>query len=128
MKTHELLQGFLATPELATVGSPQERAAFIALHINKLTVREAGRSIGVSKSHVQNLAAQFETKLRRKVVELSKRGRSTLSAEYAQVHGALLEQVPEDYDDGGEKIGDFEPHRLSREDLAEAFGTRLPGR
>jgi len=126
MNTTELLKRFLQVPELSTLGSPEERAAFIALRINNLTVREAGHAIGISKSSVQNLAVRFQTKLRKKIVEMEKKRRSLWSGEYARLHEDLLEQLPEDDDYGGHKIGDFEPDNLSREDLAEAFGRGAP--
>ena len=52
MNSLELLKAFLQMPELSTVGTPEERAAFVALRIDGRTVREAGEVIGISKSHV----------------------------------------------------------------------------
>ena len=77
METPELLRMFLQVPELSTVGSPEERAAFIALRIDGRTVRQAGQAIGVSKSHVQNLANLFEVRLAKKIREIGRRGRSS---------------------------------------------------
>ena len=51
MHMQELLKRFLQVPEPATVGIPQERAAFIALRLDGFTVRAAGQAIGVSKSN-----------------------------------------------------------------------------
>ena len=108
---------FLQVPELSTVGSPQERAAFIALRIDGRTVRETGQAIGVSKSNVQNLANLFQAKLRKKMMEMVKKRGITWSAEFRRLYDELSELLPDEY--GGYKIGDFKPHGFSREDWAE---------
>ena len=123
----ELLKMFLQVPELSALGSPQERAAFIALRIEGRTMRQAGQAIGVSKSHVQNLANLFEVKLAKKIREIGKTREALWSPEYRRLYEALIADVPRDYDDyGGHKIGNFEPGKLSWEDLAEAFGGGSP--
>lgn len=116
MTPQELLRLLLKTPELSTVGSFQERAAFIALRIDCRTVRDAGQAVGISKSNVRNLADLFQAKLRKKVTEARKKGESTWSAEFRQLHEEVFELLPDDYDDGGIMIGEFEPGEMSRED------------
>jgi len=51
----------LQTPELSTVGSAQERAAFISFRLDRRTVREVGQAIGVSKSQVTNSSRKSQT-------------------------------------------------------------------
>ncbi len=127
METPELLRMFLQVPELSTVGSPEERAAFIALRIDGRTVRQAGQAIGISKSHVQNLANLFEVRLAKKIREIGKTREKQWSPEYRRLYETLIAGVPRDYDDyGGHKVGHFEPGKLSREDLSEAFGRSSP--
>jgi hypothetical protein len=63
MGSVELLKAFLQVPELSTVGSTLERAAFIAIRIEARTVRDVARTIGVSKSQATNLTDLFEKKL-----------------------------------------------------------------
>ena len=121
MNAAELLKMFLQLPELSTVGKPKERAAFIALRVDRRTVREAARVIGISKSNVQNLADLFQQKLRKKMVEMGKKGAVT-SSEYRRLYAQLLELMPYDYDWAGHKIGNFEPGKVSREDWAEVRG------
>jgi hypothetical protein len=125
MTPPELLRMLLQVPELSTVGSSQERAAFIALRIDCCTVRDAGQAIGISKSNVQNLADLFQAKLRKKVTEIRNKRESTWSAEFRQLHGELLDLLPDDYE-GGVTIGDFQSGRMSREDRAEATGRPSP--
>lgn len=125
----EQLKAFLQVPELSTVGSTQERAAFIAIRVEKQTVREAGQAIGVSKSQVANLADLFQEKLATRMMEL-RRKRVLVSAEYRTLSRDLYEilawlRSAHDVDDDWHKVGDFDPCRVSREDWAEATGTRL---
>jgi hypothetical protein len=121
MNMRELLRRFLQVPELSTVGSSQERAAFIALRIDGHTVRTAGQAIGISKSGVANLANLFQAKLKRKMIELGKKGESTWSAEYGLLYAELSELMPDGYDEygGGHKIGNFSTDSFSQEDWAE---------
>ena len=121
MKLAELLKTFLQVPELSTVGNPQERAAFIALHIDGRTVREAGEAIGVSKSHVRNLADLFQAKLTKKIMEIGKKRDTPWSPEYRRLYEELSELLPYDYG-GDHKIGNFDPQAVTREDWAEARG------
>jgi hypothetical protein len=129
----ELIKAFLQVPELLTVGSAQERAAFIATCLEGRTVREAAQAIGVSKSQVTNLADLFKVKLATRMMELRKK-RVAVSAEYRTLSRDLYERLCEvrnasgnDDDDwwGGHKIGSFDTRAVSREDWAEATGTRL---
>jgi hypothetical protein len=132
MNPGELLKAFLQVPELSTVGSAQERAAFIAIRAEGRTVREAAQAIGVSKSQVANLADLFQTKLATRMMEL-RRKRTAGSEEYRilykDLHGRLgeLQEESGSEDDwvGGEKIGSFNAGKMSREDRAEAMGTSL---
>jgi hypothetical protein len=132
MNVLELLKAFLQVPELSTVGSAQERAAFIAIRLNGRTVREAGQAIGVSKSQVTNLADLFQAKLARRMMELRKNW-IAVSAEYRTLYQDLYEQlawlrvVHETDGDwwGGHKVGNFDTTAISREDWAEVTGTRL---
>jgi hypothetical protein len=132
MNVSELLKRFLQLPELAAVGSSQERAAFVALRIDRLAVREAGQAIGVSKSQVTNLADLFQTKLATRMVALKRRGRS-VSAEYLTLQRQLYDRLwalsyesgSNDWDWDG-KIGNFKVSAVSREDLAECFGEPSP--
>jgi hypothetical protein len=118
-----LLKALLETPELSTLGTVEERAAFIALRIEKCTVRDAGNAIGVSKSHATNLADQFQEKLARKMRELS---RKRTSSEYRKAYRDLYERLGElrtDYDDlPSPKIGRFIYDGGSKEDWAECTG------
>lgn len=114
------------------VGSPQERAAFIALRIEGQTVREAAQAIRVSKSQVSNLAALFQDKLATRMKDVERK-RLPVSKEYLELRRALLDhlhQLEEENgsnDDwyGGHKIGNFVPGSVSREDWAEVTGTPL---
>jgi len=80
--TPELLKAFLELPEMQTVGSMQERAAFVSVHVEKRTVRDVAETIGVSKSQVPNLAALFQNKLAFRIASLDKK-RVPISKEYA---------------------------------------------
>jgi hypothetical protein len=121
MNSVELLKAFLQVPELSTVGSALERAAFIAVRVEGRTVREVAEAIGISKSQVTNLADLFQAKLATKVMQ-SRTG----SEEYRLLYRRLQERLwkvqeadgTEDYDDPGE-------FKLSREDYAEVTGTPL---
>jgi hypothetical protein len=131
MNGPELLKRFLQLPELATVGSTQERAAFIALRVDRRTVREAGQAVGVSKSQVANLADMFQKKLATRMRELSRKPTSG-SAEYQSLSRVLYERLGElaeesgsDDWSGGQTIGTFKEFAMSREDVAEATGTPL---
>jgi hypothetical protein len=131
LDTRELLKAFLQVPELSTVGNAQERAAFIAVRLDGRTVREAGKAIGVSKSQVANLADLFQAKLATRMMEL-RRKRIAVSAEYQMLYRDLYEELAwlrfvNETDDwwGRHKIGNFDTTKLSREDRAEAMGTRL---
>jgi hypothetical protein len=127
MDPGELLKAFLQVPELLTVGSAQERAAFIAIRIEKRTVREAAEAIGVSKSQVTNLADLFQMKLATKVMELR-----TGSEEFRALYKDLRERLYELQEESGSdrfwyehKVGSFKPGDMSREDRAEAMGMPL---
>jgi L-amino acid N-acyltransferase YncA len=89
MTTSELLKAFLQLPDLCTVGSAQERAAFTAIYIDGRSVREAAEGIGVSKSQVSNLAAMFQTKLASRVRSL----RVPISREYRELYLALHDRL-----------------------------------
>jgi hypothetical protein len=132
MNASELLKAFLQVPELSTVGSAQERAAFIAIRLERRTVRETGEALGVSKSQVANLADLFQAKLATRMMELQKKGRA-VSAEYLALErklhyelGRLSEESGSDVWDWGAQIGHFRDCGLSREDLAECFGEPSP--
>jgi hypothetical protein len=60
------------------------------------------------------------------VTEARNKQESTWSAEFRQLHEELSDLLPNDYDDGGITIGDFEPGGMSREDRAEATGRPSP--
>jgi hypothetical protein len=115
---------------MSVVGSAQEWAAFIALRIERQTVRQVAQAIGVSKSQVTNLAALFQDKLATRMIDLERK-RHPLSKEYLELRGALLNQLHELQEEsgsdddwyGGHKIGNFSPGSVSREDWAEATGT-----
>jgi hypothetical protein len=131
MNTRELLKAFLQVPELSTVGSAQERAAFIAIRLDGRTVREAGQATGVSKSQVTNLADLFQVKLVTRMRELS-RQLPTCSAEYRTLCRDLYEQLCElrflnetGDDRFGGKVGNFDRNKVSREDWAACRGTSL---
>lgn len=122
-------KALLQVPELSTIGTVEERAAFTALRIDGRTVREAAEVVGVSKSHVTNLANQFQVKLIRKMSELRRKPASARSAEYRAASHALYERLCElrefECDEGLFKIGNFTPGLGSREDWAECTGQPL---
>lgn len=122
MNALELLKAFLQVPKLSTVGSAQERAAFIAIRVEGRTVREAAQAIGVSKSQITNLADLFQAKLATRVMELR-----TGSEEYRILYRSLQGRLYEVQEENGTEDYRGEPHRhkLSREDYAEVTGTRL---
>lgn len=119
----------LQVPELSTVGTAEERAAFTALHIKGRTVREAGEAIGVSKSHVTNLANQFQAKLIKKMMELRRKPASACSEQYRVACRGLYERLCELRDFSNDmadpKIGNFTPSLGSKEDWAECTGINL---
>ena len=94
MKSRESLKALIELPEISSVGSAEERAAFIAIHIDQRTVRETAQAIGVSKSQVPNLAALFLGKLGTKMKELERK-RLPVSKEYLELRGNLLGQLHE---------------------------------
>jgi transposase len=118
----ELLKAFLQVPELSDVGTPNERAAFIALRLEGCTVREASQAIGVSKSHVPNLADLFQAKLTKRMKQLGRKGIAACSAEYQSLHQQLLDLTPFEHDWSAHKVGRFEPAKTSQEDWAEIRG------
>jgi len=124
MTTPELLKAFLELPEVCTVGRTQERAAFIAVHIERRTIREACEAIGVSKSQVKNLADLFQTKLTTRVSDLGRK-RTPVSKEYGELHRALLDQLGKLQEESGSTDYDYDDYKLSREDWAEVTGTPL---
>lgn len=120
-------------PELSSVGSAQERAAFVAIHVEGRTVRETAGALGVSKSQVANLACLFQTKVAAKIGELQRKhtgGSPEYKAAFNALHKRLCELAEEsgssryDYWDG--KVGHFSDDGASREDLAECFGGPAP--
>jgi hypothetical protein len=125
MYSAELLRGFVNVPELSAVGSAQERAAFIALHVEGRTIREAAVALGVSKSQVPNLANVFQTKLAAKIGEL-RRKRIAGSPEYKAAFVALRDRLYELADESGSDDYHWDDWKLSREDLAECFGGPSP--
>jgi hypothetical protein len=131
MNALELLKRFLQLPELATVGSTQERAAFIALRIDRRTVREVGQDVGVSKSQVTNLADLFQEKLATRMRELGRKPNAG-SEEYRILSRVLYERLGELAEESGSEdwssaqtIGTFKEFAVSREDVAEVTGSRL---
>jgi len=122
MKAPELLRAFLQVPELATVGSAQERAAFIALRIDGCTVRQAGQAIGVSKSQVTNLVNLFQAKLLKRMMELKRKQGAGCSAEYGMLYRGLYDRLLELKEESGSDDYWWAEEKMSREDLAECFG------
>jgi hypothetical protein len=136
MKSRELLKALLDLPEMSSVGSTQERVAFISLHIEGRTVRETAQMIGVSKSQVPNLATLFLTKLGAKIQEFERK-RIPLSKKYLECRDALQRYLYELQDESGSndfsdldsrKIGTFNPGSVSREDWSEVRGLPLNDR
>lgn len=131
----ELLRRLLEAPEMSGVGTPEERAAFIALRIKLLTVREAAEAIGVSKSHVPNLVSQFQAKLTKKMAEIRRKGAAEWSAECRTACQGLYDELSllkhysgSDWKTdwlGGHKIGNFDTGTASQEDWAEMRGGRV---
>jgi hypothetical protein len=133
MKSRESLKALLELPEMSSVGSAQERVAFVAIYIEGRTVRETAQTIGVSKSQVPNLASLFVAKLGAKMKELERK-RLPLSSDYVEKRDALRnhlyklqeESGSEDFADINDiKIGTFEPGAVSREDWVEVRGLPL---
>jgi hypothetical protein len=132
MRFRESLRALLQLPEMCMVGSVQERAAFIALRVDEQTVREAGQAIGVSKSQVTNLAALFQDKLAKRIMDVERK-RLPVSQEYLEMRRALLGQLHELQEESGSddsgiddtKVGNFSPGSVSREDWAEVRGIPL---
>jgi DNA-directed RNA polymerase specialized sigma24 family protein len=81
----ELLKAFLQVPELSTLGSAEERAAFIAIRLDGRTVRDTGQAVGISKSNVKSLADLFQSKLNKKIKDMGKRSPTMWSAEYLRL-------------------------------------------
>jgi len=132
MKSREPLKALLQLAETCMVGNAQERAAFIALHINGQTLREAGKAIRVSKSQVMNLATLFQDKLAARMQDMERK-RLPVSKEYLELRRALLDHLHELQEESGSddsgiddtKIGNFSPSNTNREDWAEATGMPL---
>lgn len=120
------LEAFLEVPELSMVGSAPERAAFIAVRLKGITVREAGQSLGVSKSSVTNLADQFQEKLAARMMELNRK-RIPVSAEYRNLYRVLYDRLCEVRSENGNDDWDDSEWTISREDRAEAFGKPVSG-
>lgn len=132
MLTPELLRAFVNVPELSAVGSGQERAAFVALHVEGRTIREAAEALGVSKSQVANLSNLFQSKMTAKMGELQ-RNHIGGSPEYKAAFSALLTRLYQLEDESGSndwhwngKVGHFRYSDGTREDKAECFGQPAP--
>ena len=126
MHSAELLRDFVNVPELSTVGSAQERAAFVALHVEGRTVREAAEALGVSKTQVPNLASLFQAKIAAKIGELQRKHVGG-SSEYKAAFTALRDRLYKLADESGSDDYDFDSDwELSREDMAECFGLPSP--
>lgn len=127
MRSAGLLRAFVNVPELSAVGSAQERAAFIALHVEGRTVREAAEALDVSKSHVANLSNLFQTKVAAKIGELQRKHISC-SPEYKAAFIAIRNRLYEMAEENGTDDYDWDDSdwKPSREDLAECFGLPSP--
>lgn len=127
MTSGEQLRVFLNVPEISAVGSSQERAAFIALHIQHRKIREAAEALGVSKSQVANLSEVFQSKVAAKITELQRKHTGG-SREYKSAFKALRDRLCEIAEENGTNRLDSEnPNwKPSREDLAECFGLPIP--
>ena len=126
MYSAESLRAFVNVPELSAVGSAQERSAFIALHIEGRTVREAAQAIGVSKSQVSNLANLFQAKIAKKIGELQRNhigGSHEYKSAFVDLHERLLKLAQESGSDRHDFDSDWE---FSREDRAKCFGLPSP--
>jgi len=123
----DLLRAFVNVPELSEVGSTQERAAFVALHVEGRTVREAAEAIGVSKSQVANLSNIFQAKVAAKIGELQRK-HSGGSPEYKAAFVALRDRLYALAGESGSDAYDWVDWdwKPSREDLAECFGLPTP--
>jgi hypothetical protein len=125
MKSSEPLKALLELPEMSSVGNAQERAAFIAVHIDRRTLRETAQMIGVSKSQVTNLATLFLSKLASKMRELERK-RLPLSSEYVECRDALRRYLYElQEESGSEDYLNVDDAPISREDWAEMRGLPL---
>lgn len=127
MRSAGLLRAFVNAPELSAVGNAQERAAFIALHVEGQTVREAAGALGVSKSQVASLSNRFQTKVAAKIGELHRKHISC-SPEYKAAFIAIRNRLYEIAEENGtdDYSWDDSGCKLSREDLAECFGLARP--
>jgi winged helix-turn helix protein len=127
MYSAELLRVFVNVPELSTVGSAQERAAFIALHVEGRTIREAAEALGVSKSQVANLSDLFQAKVAAKIGQLQRKHTGG-SPEYKAAFIALRDRLYQIAEENGTDDHDWDDSswKPSREDLAECFGRRCP--
>jgi hypothetical protein len=121
MTTPDLLRALIESPELATVGSPKERAAFIGLNLERRTVREASKLAGVSKSGVQSLAQLFQAKLRKRIQKVQAVRPEFWSVPFRKAYRELADAIEPDYE-SSHKVGHVDMGHLSNEDLAEAFG------
>lgn len=128
MYSAQLLRAFVNVPELSAVGSAQERAAFIALHVEGRTTREAAEALGVSKSQVANLCNLFQAKVAAKIGELQRKHIGG-SPEYKAAFTALRDRLYQIAEENGSDDYDWDDSssKLSWEDLAECFGRRSPG-
>jgi|SRR6266446_133216 len=126
MYSAELIRAFVNVPELSAVGSAQERAAFVAIHVEGRTVREAAEALGVSKSQVANLSNLFQAKVAAKIGELQRKHVGG-SPEYKAAFNALLERLYElAAESGSDRYQFCLDWAFSREDLAECFGGPAP--
>lgn len=127
MRSAGLLRTFVNVPELSAVGSARERAAFVALHVEGRTVREAAETLNVSKSEVANLSNLFQTKVAAKISEL-RRKRISCSLEYKAAFTAISNRLYEMAEENGrhDYDWDYSNWKPSREDLAECFGLPIP--
>jgi hypothetical protein len=132
MSSAELLRAFVNVPELSPVGSAQERAAFIALHVEGRTLRAAAEALGVSKSQVANLSNLFQAKVAAKIGELQRKriaGSLEYKAAFVALRGRLYKLADASGNDDRDwdgKIGHFRYGDGTREDLAECFGLPSP--
>jgi hypothetical protein len=126
MDSAKLFRVFVNVPELSAVGSAQERAAFIALHVEGRTIRESAGALGVSKSQVANLSNLFQAKVAARIGELQRK-RVGGSPEYKAAFIALRDRLYEIAEENGADYDwDYSNSKTSREDLAECFGLRSP--
>ena len=126
MYSGDLLRAFVNVPELSEVGTTQERAAFVALHVEGRTVREVAEAIGVSKSQVANLSNLFQAKVAARIGELQRKhvgGSPEYKAAFIALRDRLYELAAESGSDRYQFCVDW---AFSREDLAECFGGQAP--